>query len=89
MSANQIGFVCLAASASMALILTPLAIRLATALGLVDLPGARKIHLAPVPRIGGIAMRYSPPKPGGRSPEWTGQRVTGIATEDFICGLTA
>ncbi len=36
--------------------LTPLALRLARRLGFVDRPGARKLHLAPVPLLGGLAM---------------------------------
>jgi UDP-GlcNAc:undecaprenyl-phosphate/decaprenyl-phosphate GlcNAc-1-phosphate transferase len=35
---------------------TPWVIRLARALGAVDLPGGRKIHRDPVPRIGGLAV---------------------------------
>jgi len=35
---------------------TPGAIRLARYLGAVDLPGGRKIHLRPIPRIGGLAV---------------------------------
>ena len=36
--------------------LTPLLARWAPALGLTDAPGPRKVHAAPVPRVGGIAM---------------------------------
>ena len=36
--------------------LTPLLIRLASRLKLVDFPGDRKIHSSPVPRVGGLAM---------------------------------
>jgi len=36
--------------------ITPAIIRLAKWLGAVDLPGARKIHVKPIPRIGGIAV---------------------------------
>lgn len=36
--------------------LTPLMIRLAARLKLIDRPGGRKIHPAPVPRVGGLAM---------------------------------
>jgi len=39
-----------------AIILTPIAIRVARALGVVDLPNARKVHQAPVPRCGGLAI---------------------------------
>jgi UDP-N-acetylmuramyl pentapeptide phosphotransferase/UDP-N-acetylglucosamine-1-phosphate transferase/glycosyltransferase involved in cell wall biosynthesis len=39
-----------------AAVLTPITIRVARALGVVDLPNARKIHQAPVPRCGGLAI---------------------------------
>ena len=35
---------------------TPATIRLGRYLGAVDLPGGRKIHLQPIPRIGGLAV---------------------------------
>jgi UDP-GlcNAc:undecaprenyl-phosphate GlcNAc-1-phosphate transferase len=35
---------------------TPYVIRLAGRLGAVDLPGGRKAHSAPMPRIGGLAV---------------------------------
>lgn len=41
------------------LFLIPLAARLAPRFGLVDNPGGRKIHKAPVPRAGGIALLLS------------------------------
>jgi UDP-GlcNAc:undecaprenyl-phosphate GlcNAc-1-phosphate transferase len=37
-------------------VLTPPVIRLCTRLGLFDYPGARKRHLLPTPRLGGLAM---------------------------------
>jgi UDP-GlcNAc:undecaprenyl-phosphate/decaprenyl-phosphate GlcNAc-1-phosphate transferase len=37
-------------------ILVPVACRLALRLGAVDAPGARKIHQAPMPRLGGVAI---------------------------------
>jgi UDP-GlcNAc:undecaprenyl-phosphate GlcNAc-1-phosphate transferase len=39
---------------SMAVI--PLAIRLAPRLGMLDYPGARKVHTAPIPRAGGVGI---------------------------------
>ena len=45
-----------AASAILSLALTPLVARLAWRLGAVDLPAARKLHRAPVPRLGGVAV---------------------------------
>ena len=41
---------------ALAVILTPRLIRVAKSLGLVDLPNVRKVHQAPIPRIGGIAI---------------------------------
>ena len=35
---------------------TPLVRRVASRLGMVDQPGARRMHLAPVPRLGGLAI---------------------------------
>lgn len=39
-----------------ALVLTPLVIRLAKKYDIVDRPSARKIHTAPIPRLGGVAI---------------------------------
>jgi len=47
---------CLILSLIIALIITPLIARLAKKLGIIDLPGARKIHTKEVPRMGGIAI---------------------------------
>ncbi len=44
------------ASAVVAFALTPAARALAVRLGAVDQPGPRRIHLTPVPRMGGLAM---------------------------------
>lgn len=46
----------LLASFTLSFLLTPLVRNLARHFGLVDLPGKRKIHNAPVPRVGGIAI---------------------------------
>ncbi len=43
-------------SAALALMLTPLVGRGASRLGLVDVPGGRKVHAQPVPRLGGVAV---------------------------------
>lgn len=43
-------------SAGLALALTPLVGRGSTALGLVDAPGGRKVHVQSVPRLGGLAL---------------------------------
>jgi len=36
--------------------LTPLMIRLAPRLGMVDMPDPRKVHAVPVPRVGGLGI---------------------------------
>jgi UDP-GlcNAc:undecaprenyl-phosphate/decaprenyl-phosphate GlcNAc-1-phosphate transferase len=41
------------------LILTPLSVRLAVAIGAVDYPNDRKIHVQPTPRLGGVAIAGS------------------------------
>lgn len=43
-------------SATLVAALTPLVSRVATALGLVDAPGGRKVHDRSVPRLGGVAV---------------------------------
>ena len=44
------------AAAVLAYVLSPLAAILALRVGAVDLPGPRKIHLRPMPRLGGVAV---------------------------------
>ncbi len=46
----------LVSGALLALLLTPLIAHASLALGLVDAPGGRKVHLTSVPRIGGLAV---------------------------------
>ncbi len=46
-------FFLLILAAAVSMLMIPLAVRLAPALGLVDMPDARKVHKAPVPRVGG------------------------------------
>jgi UDP-GlcNAc:undecaprenyl-phosphate GlcNAc-1-phosphate transferase len=45
-----------AAAVVIGLIVTPLVRGVAHRLGLLDLPGGRKVHRIPVPRLGGVAM---------------------------------
>jgi UDP-GlcNAc:undecaprenyl-phosphate GlcNAc-1-phosphate transferase len=47
------GFFLLTLAIALSMILIPLAIRLAPRLGMVDMPDPRKVHSAPVPRVGG------------------------------------
>ena len=51
--------ICFGLSCTLSLVLTALMLRVAPKLGLVDRPSHRKIHLAPVPLGGGIAMALS------------------------------
>jgi len=46
-------------SAYLAIVLTPLVIRLARRIGAVDRPGIRSVHTRPTPRIGGVAIFLS------------------------------
>lgn len=46
-------------AAAAALLFTPLVIRLAHIVNAVDLPGERKIHTQPIPRLGGLAVAAS------------------------------
>src|SRR4029453_2581800 len=43
-------------AAALAFALTPLVARLAVILGAVDMPGERKVHTTPIPRLGGLAV---------------------------------
>ena len=43
-------------SAILALVITPIVIRLAHKLNVMDYPNARKVHKKPIPRIGGLAI---------------------------------
>jgi UDP-GlcNAc:undecaprenyl-phosphate GlcNAc-1-phosphate transferase len=51
-----VGIACLVVAMGVAWMLTPATIRLGHLLGAVDLPGTRKVHREPVPRIGGLAV---------------------------------
>jgi UDP-GlcNAc:undecaprenyl-phosphate GlcNAc-1-phosphate transferase len=44
------------AAAILSFLLTPLARRISIAVGAIDLPGPRKIHDRPIPRLGGLAV---------------------------------
>ncbi len=39
-----------------ALVITPIVIRIARAMKILDLPGVRRVHSTPVPRLGGLAI---------------------------------
>lgn len=49
-------FIGLAFAAALSMTLIPLAMRAAPALQLVDIPNARKVHAAAIPRVGGIGI---------------------------------
>ena len=44
------------AAAVLSYLLTPFAGRFAVLVGAVDMPGPRKVHQRPIPRLGGIAV---------------------------------
>src|SRR5262245_37158563 len=44
------------AAAALAFVLSPLVARLAVVVGAIDMPGERKIHHRPIPRLGGVAV---------------------------------
>ena len=46
-------------AAVLAFALTPLVARLAVRIGAIDMPGERKLHTAPIPRLGGLAVVVS------------------------------
>ena len=48
--------ICAVVAGLVVLCLTPLASRLARAVGAVDHPAGRRIHSAPTPRLGGLAI---------------------------------
>jgi UDP-GlcNAc:undecaprenyl-phosphate GlcNAc-1-phosphate transferase len=53
-----LGIVSLIVAMGVTSVLTPSVIRLAHRLGAMDLPGGRKIHGGPIPRIGGVAVFF-------------------------------
>ncbi len=50
------GLIAFLIAISLSMMLIPLLVRVATSVGLVDLPGPRKVHTNAVPRVGGIAI---------------------------------
>ena len=84
-------------AAGMSVLLTPLMRRLATRVGALDMPEQRKIHVAPVPRLGGVGVALAmviallavlpivPASLAGRS----GIAVTGGVAALAICLLGA
>jgi len=56
MQTNLALFVPALAAACIALCLTPVVSRIAVLAGAIDMPGERKIHSRPVPRLGGLAV---------------------------------
>ena len=55
MTTTLIPILCALVAALVVLAITPLAARLARAVGAVDVPSDRRIHSEPTPRLGGIA----------------------------------
>jgi UDP-N-acetylmuramyl pentapeptide phosphotransferase/UDP-N-acetylglucosamine-1-phosphate transferase/glycosyltransferase involved in cell wall biosynthesis len=56
MNTLELCLVCGLVAGLLALAFVPLVIRFATAFGLLDVPGLRKVHRTPVPRLGGAAI---------------------------------
>ena len=52
----HLGIVSMIVAMAVTSLLTPSVIRLAHRLGAMDLPGGRKVHGSPIPRIGGVAV---------------------------------
>lgn len=52
----MIYFSALLLSLLLTIVLTPILVRVALHVGIVDVPDARKVHSAPIPRIGGVAI---------------------------------
>src|SRR4051794_31645879 len=48
-----------AGSTLASLAVTPVVVHIARRFGVVDLPGARKVHQVPTPRLGGLAIAFS------------------------------
>jgi len=48
--------VALAVAAVAAIVATPLIIKIAHRIGALDMPGERKVHTKPIPRLGGLAV---------------------------------
>jgi UDP-N-acetylmuramyl pentapeptide phosphotransferase/UDP-N-acetylglucosamine-1-phosphate transferase/glycosyltransferase involved in cell wall biosynthesis len=61
---------CFFTSILLGLFLNPLVIKLARLWGLVDLPGTRKVHSQPIPRIGGVAIALAAIIPVGMVTLW-------------------
>ena len=56
MTTTLIPILCALVAALVVLATTPLAARLARAVGAVDVPSDRRIHSEPTPRLGGLAL---------------------------------
>jgi UDP-GlcNAc:undecaprenyl-phosphate/decaprenyl-phosphate GlcNAc-1-phosphate transferase len=56
MSASLEALLAFLAAGAIALLLTPLTIRLARRVGAIDMPSARSLHEVPTPRLGGLAI---------------------------------
>lgn len=56
MTTTLIPILCAIVAATIVIVTTPLAVRLARLVGAVDLPSGRRIHATPTPRLGGLAI---------------------------------
>lgn len=71
-----------AVAAAAALALTPLAIRIAPRLGLIDQPGERRMHTTPIPRAGGLAVFLA-----AAFGVAAARMTAGIAADTFAAGV--
>jgi UDP-GlcNAc:undecaprenyl-phosphate GlcNAc-1-phosphate transferase len=69
----HLGIVSMIVAMGVTSMLTPSVIRLAHRLGAMDLPGGRKVHGGPIPRIGGVAVFFG--------------FVAGLASAAFLAGF--
>ena len=97
MTTTLIPIICAIVAALLVLATTPLASRLARAVGAVDHPSDRRIHREPTPRLGGLAMLagflvpvlyYLPADQAGRALVTGAVLIACLGAVDDIWGLT-
>jgi UDP-GlcNAc:undecaprenyl-phosphate GlcNAc-1-phosphate transferase len=79
-------FALLGGTAALAYVLTPAAIAFARSVGAMDQPGPRKLHSAPVPRLGGLAIIVSATA-GLAVAGWTGWPLPTATLRPFLAAL--
>jgi UDP-GlcNAc:undecaprenyl-phosphate/decaprenyl-phosphate GlcNAc-1-phosphate transferase len=63
MTQLHLNLICYSGAFALALLLTPILIRIAKRFGIVDAPGVRKVHRVAVPRVGGISIAMATATP--------------------------